>query len=136
MTHKPTPETTAVAEALSRYGIKQAEIAQYIGIAEKTLRLYYGEVMEKARLEAHKTVADFIYNSASGKAMIENDAKHADCLKAAFFYAKTQMGWRETNNLDLTSSDGSMTPQGIDVSKLSNQALAELMNARSTSTDE
>lgn len=34
-------------------------------------------------------------------------------LSAQIFYLKTQGGWRETNNVDLTSSDGSMTPKTI-----------------------
>ncbi|MGB1192856.1 MAG: hypothetical protein ACPG3T_08015, partial [Pseudomonadales bacterium] len=30
------------------------------------------------------------------------------------FYLKTQCGWRETQHLDHSSSDGSMTPQTIE----------------------
>jgi hypothetical protein len=37
--------------------------------------------------------------------------------------------WNDTVKADLTSSDGSMTPRGLDVSKLSTEALAEIMRA-------
>jgi len=50
------------------------------------------------------------------------------------FWAKTRMQWRETNHHDVTSSDGTMTPT-VDPTKLSDAALQELVNARSSETD-
>lgn len=51
-----------------------------------------------------------------------------------FFFLKTQAGWRETSQVDHTSSDGSMSPKGpvIDAGKLSDSALQELLNASKT----
>jgi hypothetical protein len=44
--------------------------------------------------------------------------------------------WKDKQALDHTSSDGSMTPRpGVDLSKLSDQALAELIAARDASAD-
>lgn len=37
--------------------------------------------------------------------------------------------WRDRKDHNLTSDDGSMTPKGIDASKLSAEALREIMNA-------
>ena len=37
-------------------------------------------------------------------------------------------------SVDMTSSDGSMTPKGVDLSKLSNEALSELIAARDAAT--
>ena len=42
------------------------------------------------------------------------------------------MGWKETQGVEHTSPDGSMSPK-IDASKLSMQALSELMAARNES---
>ncbi len=39
-------------------------------------------------------------------------------------------GYSDRQHIDAISSDGSMTPQQIDASKLSDQALQELMDAR------
>lgn len=48
----------------------------------------------------------------------------------AFFYLKTQGGWRETNRLEVSNPDGSLrAPPSIDPSKLSTSALEELVNA-------
>lgn len=42
------------------------------------------------------------------------------------------LGLSDKSEFDHKSTDGSMTPKGVDLSKLSDAALAELMNARST----
>lgn len=41
-------------------------------------------------------------------------------------------GWNSAKKVDLTSSDGSMTPRPIDATKLSTEALQELLNAKNT----
>jgi hypothetical protein len=47
------------------------------------------------------------------------------------FWMKTQAGWRERKDINHTSEDGSMSPKpGIDTSKLSTEALAEIMELR------
>ena len=43
--------------------------------------------------------------------------------------------WRDKQEHDHRSGDGSMTPKGIDASQLSDAALQELMNARSSESD-
>ena len=51
---------------------------------------------DKADAEGHKQVADTLYHYASGKAL-EDGAAHSDVLRAAMFWAKTRMRWRETD---------------------------------------
>jgi len=97
--HKPTPETRAQAAALASYGVKTHEIAAYLGISEDTLRRKYSADMESARTDRNGTVAKFLFHAASGKA-IDDGATYADCLRAAMFWAKTRMGWREVERVE------------------------------------
>lgn len=112
--HKPTPETRAEVKAMATYGVTHIQIASYVGIDPKTLRRHYREELDSAMAEAHTRVGKFLYNAASGEA-IGDGATHSDCIRAAMFYAKTQMQWRETSVLDHQSSDGSMTPSRIEI---------------------
>lgn len=126
--HSPTPESSAQVSALSSYGIPQEEIARYLDVDSKTLRKYYREELDGASVKANAAVGRFLYQNASGQTL-EKGATHSDCVRAAMFWAKTRMGWRETQELNLKSEDRSMTPRGIDPSKLSTAALAELLAA-------
>lgn len=129
--HEATDERRAMVGALKAFGVPDVEIAKYIGIHIETLMKHYRAELDHSALERNAKVAGFLYHAASGKALADG-ASYSDCLRSAMFWAKTRMGWRETNHLDHTSSDGSMTPKGLDASKLSEAALAELMNARRT----
>ena len=126
--HAPTPESRAQVSALYSYGITQEEIARFLSIDPKTLRLHYRDELDSAHVKANAKVGQFLFQNASG-ATLKDGATHSDCVRAAMFWAKTRMGWRETNQVDLTSSDGSMATRGIDPAKLSTSALAELLAA-------
>ncbi len=112
--HDPTPQSRAEVSALKSFGVPQEQIASYIGIDAKTLRKHYSDELATAQTKADATVARFLYNAASGKA-IEHGANYSDCVRAAMFWAKTRMQWRETNHHDVTSSDGSMSPTKIEI---------------------
>ena len=129
--HAPTEKTRAEVAALYSYGIPQKEIASFIGIDTKTLSKHYREELDVAQVKAHAAVGRFLFQSATG-ATLKDGASHSDCVRAAMFWAKTRMGWKETQGVEHTSPDGSMTPK-IDASKLSTQALSELMAARNES---
>lgn len=109
--HEPTDKTRAEVSALYSYGIPQEEIASYIGIDAKTLRKHYREELNSAHVKAHAAVGRFLYQNATG-ATLKTGASHSDCVRAAMFWAKTRMGWRETENVNHVSEDGSMTPKG------------------------
>ncbi len=110
--HQPTDKTRSEVEALKSFGVPQAEIAAYIGIDRNTLMKHYRDELDRAMTKANANVARFLYQAASGKAL-EKGASHADCVRAAMFWAKTRMQWRETNHHDVTSSDGTMSPTKI-----------------------
>lgn len=107
--HEPSDKIRAEVTALKSFGIPVAEIAKYAGLDEKTLRKYYREELDVAEPKANAQVGRFLYHAASGKAL-EEGANYADCVRAAMFWAKTRMQWRETSHHDITSSDGSMAP--------------------------
>jgi transcription initiation factor TFIIIB Brf1 subunit/transcription initiation factor TFIIB len=107
--HQPTPKTRTEVMALTSFGVPQEEIAKFIGVDSKTLRKHYREEMDTAETSANATVARFLYNVASGKAL-KDGASYSDCVRAAMFWAKTRMRWRETNHIDHSSSDGTMQP--------------------------
>jgi len=116
--HKPTDKTRSEVSALCTYGVSQDEIAKYIEVCPHTLREYYREELDTARTKAHAVVGKYLYQAASGAALA-NGASHSDCLRAAMFWAKTQMNWRETENLNHTSEDGSMSPVEIVIHRAS-----------------
>lgn len=107
--HVPTQQTRAEVSALKSFGVPLEDISAYIGIDRKTLSKYYRAEIDIAQVKADAAVAKFLYDTASGRAL-KNGATYSDCVRAAMFWAKTRMGWRETQELNHTSSDGTMSP--------------------------
>lgn len=101
--HEPTVATRARVEALAQYGIPQAQIAVGIEVSEPTLRKYYADELQRGKLRASRAVAENLFAFASG-------AKGApkDQVTAAIFWCKTQLGFRETVdvNANIVDSDG------------------------------
>lgn len=96
------------------------DIAECLNITDDTLRKHYRYeiVTSRARLK--------------GKAVgVIANALDDGSVDAAKFVLARQAGWSEKTQHDLTSSDGSMTPKPttIDASKMSTDALRELMEA-------
>jgi IS30 family transposase len=100
-----TDEQRAQVEALAAY-LTQEQIADYFGIARNTFL---------AMMERDENISER-YKRGKARAIgavaqsLIQQARDGDKV-AAMFYLKTQAGWRETNRLDHTSSDGSMSPQ-------------------------
>jgi hypothetical protein len=111
--YEPTDEQRAAVKALKSFGVRLDEIASYIGCDRKTLSKYFAREIETAQTEANMNVSEFLYHAATGKAM-QDGAQYADCLRAAMFWAKTRAGYSEKNALDVTSSDGSMSPKVVE----------------------
>lgn len=111
-THVPTEKTRAEVFALSSYGVPISEIALFLGIKPTTVRNHYREELDLAHVKRNAKVGEFLFQNATG-ATLENGASYSDCIRAAMFWAKTRMGWRETSNLDHRSGDGSMSPRPL-----------------------
>ena len=103
--HQPTEKTRAEIVALRSYGVPIKEVAAYIGIDDKTLYKYYREELENSAIKANANVGKFLYQAASGQALTTG-ATHSDCVRAAMFWAKTRMGWKETNVQEHTGANG------------------------------
>ncbi len=101
-------EQKAQVEALAAV-LSQEQVADYFGIGRNT----FIAMMERDQevLERYKR----------GKARAIKDVSQGLLQKALqgdtvcmMFYLKTQAGWRETNRVDHTSSDGTMSPTVIE----------------------
>lgn len=103
--HKPTDKTRAEIVALRSYGVPIKEVAAYIGIDDKTLYKYYKDELENSAIKANANVGKFLYQAASGQALTTG-ASYSDCVRAAMFWAKTRMGWKETNVQEHTGANG------------------------------
>jgi hypothetical protein len=103
--HEPNKTTKAEVSALASFGLPHADIAVYLDIDPKTLRKHYRHELDTAELTANARVGKFLFKSASGLALKEG-ATHADCIRAAMFWAKTRMRWRETHVHELTGPGG------------------------------
>ena len=119
--HVPTEKTMAEVSALAGFGVVQEEIAKYLGIDAKTLRKHYRKELDLGVVRANAAVARSLFKQATEDGSVS----------AAIFWLKARAGWRETQQVDHVSSDGSMSPQPvIDASALSPETLKDLMNAR------
>jgi hypothetical protein len=113
MTHRATNESRAEIKALASFGVGQRDIAAYVGIDTKTLSKHYRDELDKGMASTNAAVAKFLASAATGRAMTDKGATFRDCLVAAIFWGKTQMGMRETNAIEHTSPYGSMSPSKI-----------------------
>lgn len=89
--------------------LSTGDIADYFGIGRTTFYALMernpdiSERYKKGRAKAKGAIAgSLIQKARSGE------------LGAQIFYLKTQCGWRETQHLEHTSPDGSMTPTAIE----------------------
>lgn len=112
--HQPTDKTRAEIIALRSYGVPIKEIASYIGIDDKTLYKYYREELELSATKANANVGKFLYQAASGQALTTG-ASYSDCVRAAMFWAKTRMGWKETNIQEHTGANGTDLPKNNEI---------------------
>jgi len=112
--HQPTEKTRAEIIALRSYGVPIKEVAAYIGIDDKTLYKYYREELENSAIKANANVGKFLYQAASGQALTTG-ATYSDCVRAAMFWAKTRMGWKETNVQEHTGANGADLPKNNEI---------------------
>ncbi len=103
-----TSEQRAQVLALATYGVTYDEIAKYLGCCKHTLIKNFRSELDEAQLNKEVKVRRFLFEGATGEAMDKNGSQYADCVRAAMFWAKTQMGFSEKQAIDVSSSDGSL----------------------------
>jgi len=91
--HDPTQATREVVKLHALVGTRQEVIADILEIDEKTLRKYYREELDQSLSRA---------NAAIGGALF-NKAKSGD-TSAIIFWLKTRDGFREKQDIDVTSN--------------------------------
>lgn len=107
--HEPTKATRDTVQMHTLVGTTQADVARVIGIDEKTLRKHYRDEIDLAKARANAKVGGALFNKA-----LSGDTA------AMIFWMKTQARWSERAEMDVTSSDGSMSPvSGVDIRVIS-----------------
>lgn len=97
-----TPEQIVQLEALAAI-LPLDQIADFFGISDDTLRRRMQEdpevlrMYQKGRSKAHASIGGSILQQA-----------RAGNLTAAIFYAKTQMRWSETRNINANVTNGDL----------------------------
>lgn len=136
--HEPTVKTRSEVSALASFGVPQEDIAAYIGISHPTLRKHYQDELAFSAIKANATVGKFLFSLASGIAMKDKQtpATWGDCSRAAMFWAKTRMGWRETNRHEITGADGGALKVETELSDDLRQALDAIAAKIASSADE
>lgn len=122
MAHKPTDKSRKRVRQHAAVGTPQRTIADCLGIHVQTLREHYRKELDLSIADANADMVGQLYQQG----MAGNTA-------AILFWLKTRAGFKETSVVDNKSSDGTMTPKGIlpanlDMSKLSDAALKEIMD--------
>jgi hypothetical protein len=102
-THYPTDAQRQLVQLHATIGTTHEVIASIIGIDAKTLRKHYREELDQSMAKANAQIGGALFNKAKG-----------GDTAAMIFWMKTRAGWREKQEVDLSSSDGSMTPQVIE----------------------
>lgn len=101
--HELTKASRDTVQLHAMVGTPQEDIARVLGIDAKTLRKYYRDELDLALAKANATIGGALFNKA----------KSGD-TSAMMFWLKTRAGFRERQDIDHTSSDGSMTPTIIE----------------------
>jgi DNA-binding CsgD family transcriptional regulator len=96
--HRPDEDTRRQVEAMAGYGVREDEIAEFIGIDPKTLRKHYRSEQRRGHTKANAKVAENLYRRATGESR--------EAVTAAIFWLKTRAGWRETFAHELSGRDG------------------------------
>lgn len=99
----------AKVEALAANGLTQQQIADSLGISERTLyknKKENAEIAEAIKRGRNKGIA-YVTNALMSKIKSGN-------VTAMIFYLKTQAGWKETNVNEIT---GTVVNQNVEISE-------------------
>jgi hypothetical protein len=100
--YSPTPESRQLVTLHATIGTTQETIADILGIDAKTLRKHYRAELDQSMAKANAQIGGALFNKAKG-----------GDTAAMIFWMKTRAGWRERQEIDHTSSDGSLSPTRI-----------------------
>ena len=97
----PTKDERSRVEAMSGYGVPIEQIAVLIrdGIDTDTLRKHFHTELQAGKAKANAKIGQTLFQKAVG-----------GDTTAMIWWSKTQMKWAETQKVEHTSPDGSMSP--------------------------
>src|SRR3954451_22190171 len=96
--HKPDVISRRQVEAMSAYGVPEADVARVVGIDAKTLRKHYRNEIDTGAIKATAKVAEFLFRKAT--------TEGPQCVTAAIFWLKTRAKWRETSANEIAGGNG------------------------------
>jgi hypothetical protein len=111
---KPTDEERKLVEQMCAVGIPQESIALVVrdGIDDKTLRKHFRRELDTSKIKANAKVGGALFNKAM-----------AGDTSAAIFWAKTQMGWKEIQQIDTNVSVKKVERVIVDASDSDSQSV-------------
>jgi hypothetical protein len=92
--HRPDPVTRRQVDAMSAYGVPEADIARVLSIDPKTLRKHYREELDTGSIKANSRIAESLYKKATGEG--------PQSVTACIFWLKTRARWKETSITEVT----------------------------------
>ena len=100
-TFEPTEKERQLVEQMCAVGIPQESICLVVrdGIDDKTLRKHFRKELDTAKIKANAKIGGTLFNKA-----IAGDTA------SLIFWAKTQMGWRETQVTEISGPKGGPVP--------------------------
>ena len=87
--HKPDIVSRRQVEAMTAYGVPEADVARVLGIDAKTLRKHYRDELDTGAIKATAKVAEFLFRKAT--------TEGPQCVTAAIFWLETRGHWKETS---------------------------------------
>jgi hypothetical protein len=93
--HKPTDHQRHQVAVMAGFGLRQADVADLLGIAPKTLRKCYRYELDTGAITANAKVAQSLFDNAT---------RHNN-VTAQIFWARARMGWKSVADVNIGSTD-------------------------------
>jgi hypothetical protein len=92
--HEPTDEQRRLVKTLSGIGVPQDDICALVGVSKPTLHKHYRSELDVGLAEANAKIAETLFKQAT-----------TGNTTAAIFWAKSRMGWREKQDVQVTGAN-------------------------------
>ena len=101
---EPTAKERQQVEALAGVGLPHDQIGALVrdGVCTDVIRQYFAKELKAGKAKASAKIGQTLFNRAIGGE-----------TAALIWWTKSQMGWKEKRDIDVTSSDGTLTPAVI-----------------------
>lgn len=105
---EPTAKERQQVEAMAGVGLPHDQIAALLrdGVCVDVVRDNFAHELKAGKAKASAKIGQTLFNRAIGGE-----------TAALIWWTKSQMGWKEKRELDVTSSDGTMSPAGKGMSE-------------------